>query len=113
MGLIGRLLAMLLALLLVCCSSLPSRVSAWELIFRQTYGAGYFSYLDWYKNTHNVDAQLYSRLGDLERFRGSDGAFHLYLFYPELGIGNEWKQTSNPVLTRGPGVAGYQAINIS
>ena len=88
-------------------------VCGWELIFRQTYGAGYFSYADWYFNTHNPDALLYSRLGDLEQFRGGDGAFHLYLYYPELNTGNEWKQTSNPVATRSMGVTGYQPINVS
>ena len=33
--------------------------------------------------------------------------------YPELGAGNEWKQTSNPMALASSGVTGYQAINIS
>ena len=88
-------------------------VFGWELLFRQTYGGGYLGYSDWYRNTHNPGAQIFSKLGDLEQFRSSDGSFHLYLYYPELGRGNEWRQTSNPVTAHGGGVTGYQPINIS
>ena len=103
----------LFSLLFLLSPLLVQTSSSWELLFRQTYGAGYFSYGDWYKNSHNPDAQLYSRLGDLEQFRRRDGSFHLYLHFPELGVGNEWSQTSNPVARREEGVTGYQPINIT
>jgi len=96
-------------------STLLQQTSAtgWTLLLRQTYGAGWFSYSDWYRNAHNPDAELFSRLGDIESFRGSDNTFHFHLWYPELGAGNEWKQTSNPMALASSGVTGYQAINIS
>merc|ERR1712012_879260 len=83
-------------------STLLQQTSAtgWTLLLRQTYGAGWFTYSDWYRNAHNPDAELFSRLGDIESFRGSDNTFHFHLWYPELGAGNEWKQTSNPMAVK-------------
>ena len=36
-------------LLLCCLLVLLGPAAAWELLFRQTFGAGWFSYQDWYK----------------------------------------------------------------
>ena len=87
--------------------------AGWTLLVKQSYGAGFFTYSDWYRNAHNPQAELFSRLGDLESFRGRDGRFHLLLWWPEVGRGNEWRQASNPVTRAGPGVAGYSPANIS
>ena len=36
-------------LLLCCLLVLLAPAAAWELLFPQTFGAGWFSYQDWYK----------------------------------------------------------------
>jgi len=96
---------------LLCLLSQAS-ATGWTLLLRQTYGAGWFTYSDWYRNAHNPDAELFSRLGDIESFRGSDETFHFRIWYPEIAAGNEWKQISNPMASGG-GVVGYQPVNIS
>jgi hypothetical protein len=66
-----------------------------EKVFRED---NYLSY-----NRHKPDSKLFSRLSDLEKFRGRDGKLHLKLCYPKLGSNSildppcvEWKQLSNP-----------------
>ena len=54
------------------------------------------------KNSDNPEALLFSKLNQLEHYRGSDGNFQFKLCYPEVttGVGgkkcNEWIQSSNP-----------------
>jgi len=62
----------------------------------------------------------YSRLNELEKYRGADGYFELWLNYPNSvhGIkgGNRWKQKVNPVTQReglGNAAADFKAISLS
>jgi len=54
------------------------------------------------KNTDNPEALLFSKLNQLEHYRGSDGNFQFKLCYPEVTTGvdgkkcNDWIQSSNP-----------------
>merc|ERR1719186_1951093 len=87
----------------------PTSKDQWQLIFKQTYPT-LFEEGEWKRGTYG-DA-TFSNLQDLENYRLPDGSFHFYLNYPELGGGNEWSQTSNPVTRRTPGVEGYKPIDI-
>ena len=55
-------------------------------------------------------ALLFSRLDQLEDFRGEDGTFHFKLVYTELAGSNEWRQTSNPATDAR--IEGYQAVRL-
>merc|ERR1711874_820366 len=70
-------------------------------------------YDEWSRNKENVDAPNFSKLEDFEKFKRPDGTFHLFLWYPELGEGNEWTQTSNPIKKTSKRVKNYKAISIS
>jgi len=60
------------------------------------------------KNGDDPSAKLFSRLDQLERFRGEDGKFHFKIVYPLLGGSNEWIQTSNPATSNT--TEGYRPI---
>ena len=54
------------------------------------------------KNPDDENADLFSILGQLERYRRCSGIFHFKLCYPELAENftfpcNEWTQFNNPV----------------
>ena len=46
----------------------------------------------------------------LEDYRNAEGKFHLFLWYPQSGMGNEWLQVSNPSVKTeyAGGVVGYE-----
>lgn len=55
----------------------------------------------------------FSRVHELEHFRGSDGKFEFKLSWPDQETAPQhWKQTNNPYLFRTPGVTGYEAIGV-
>ena len=65
---------------------------------------GYFKDLEEAKNKNadNEDADLFSVLDQLEKYRTCTGKFHFKLCYPELAENftfpcNEWMQLNNPV----------------
>jgi len=90
-------------------ADLPHPRDQWQLIFKQTVPT-YFNKGEWQKGKEG-DA-TFSNLQDLESYRLPDDSFHFYLNYPQLGNGNEWSQTSNPVTKTTPGVDGYKPIDI-
>ena len=53
-------------------------------------------------NKDEEDAKMFSRLGDIEKFRNSDGKFHLKLCY-DLATENcyEFRQSANPLDVKG------------
>lgn len=55
----------------------------------------------------------FSRIQDLESFRGVDGKLELKLVWPDADTAPQhWKQTSNPYLKRSLGVEGYEAVAV-
>eukprot|EP00286_Rhodomonas_abbreviata_P015439 CAMPEP_0181327790 /NCGR_PEP_ID=MMETSP1101-20121128/22308_1 /TAXON_ID=46948 /ORGANISM="Rhodomonas abbreviata, Strain Caron Lab Isolate" /LENGTH=1838 /DNA_ID=CAMNT_0023436511 /DNA_START=117 /DNA_END=5629 /DNA_ORIENTATION=- len=62
-------------------------------------------------NAGDPDSDNYSIMGQLESFRGGDGKLHLKLYYPEGGVYQEWKQTTNPVTAENGGVEGFESIH--
>ena len=62
------------------------------------------------KNAEDQGASLFSRLDQLEQFRGEGGKFHFKIVYPELGGSNEWLQTSNP--TKATTIEGFEPIRL-
>ena len=62
------------------------------------------------KNAEDQGASLFSRLDQLEQFRGEGGKFHFKLSYPELGGSNEWLQTSNPA--EAETIEGFEPISL-
>ena len=63
------------------------------------------------KNEDNPDAQLFSILNQLEKYRGSDGNFQFKLCYPELNKCNEWIQSSNPATETT--IRGFKPISLA
>ena len=61
-------------------------------------------------NPEDQGASLFSRLDQLEQFRGEGGKFHFKIVYPELGGSNEWLQTSNP--TKANTIEGFEPISL-
>lgn len=58
------------------------------------------------------DYYRYSKLGQLETYRGDDGKFEFLLELPDYDGYNRWKQTTNPVTTL-ESITGYTPIQIS
>lgn len=105
--------AFLVFLLSVTCMGLED---GWQLLFRQTINGEdkqLFKKNEWSRNKDNNEAPNFSRLEDFENFRRPDGTFLLFLWYPELEKGNEWRQSSNPVKQTAGGVENYEEIEIS
>ena len=75
----------------------------------------------WSLNKADETAPNYSILDDLEGFRNSiDEMFHFKLLWPKQNSAagmpqfqQEWKQSSNPVLTVQGGVSGYKPLGLS
>ena len=62
------------------------------------------------KNPDDPNANLFSILNKLEKFRNKDGNFQFKLCYPEIGKCNEWIQSSNP--TTETNIKGFRAISL-
>ena len=62
------------------------------------------------KNPENPNAYLFSKLNDLENYRGKDGNFHFKLCYPKVGKCNEWIQSSNPATETT--IRGFKAMSL-
>ena len=88
----------------------------WVLIFRQSAGT-YLSKNKWLSyNINNPDAPNYSILNTVnDSYKSKDGFFKFKLVYPKhkLPNFNIWKQKSNPITNKKPGVIDYQPININ
>lgn len=69
------------------------------------------------KNPKNPNADLFSILDQLEKYRNSDGNFRFKLCYPEVtwGLGgkkcNEWIQSSNPLTETT--ITGFKPISLA
>lgn len=91
----------------------------WEKIYSLNTAGGLFANLDdaKKKNIDDPEADLFSRLYELDSMRNWEGVFHFKLCYPELASStinfpcNEWTQTSNP-LTESK-ITGFAAINLT
>lgn len=89
----------------------------WVKVFRHNTAGGYFSTANnWSEakltNFNDPDANKFSILSKIDKMRGSDGKITFKLDYPNSGITNIWKQSSNPVTRTVAGVDGYEAISI-
>ena len=90
----------------------------WIKIFNHNTAGGLFSSQDdaLHKNPDNPEADLYSILDSIGRFRNEDGSFHFKLCYPEVtGVNgshcNEWTQSSNPA--NQTTITNFQAISLA
>ena len=95
-----------------------SAKSVWIKIFSHNTAGGLFSSQEdaLTKNPDNPEADLYSILDSIGRFRNEDGSFHLKLCYPEVtGVNgshcNEWTQSSNPA--NQTTITNFQAISLA
>lgn len=97
---------------------MTSDSGGWTLILNHLTDSGFFINADdaANKNDNNPNADLYSILYKLEKFR-NNGKFILKINWPSLGLGrNIWSQTINPVTNPGISstnpVEGYVPIDI-
>ena len=95
-----------------------SAKSVWIKIFNHNTAGGLFSSQEdaLNKNPDNPEADLYSILDSIGRFRNEDGSFHLKICYPEVtGVNgshcNEWTQSSNPA--NQTSITNFQAISLA
>jgi hypothetical protein len=89
--------------------AMDPKTSKFTLVFRQTLPHLWDLHNSpWRVNADDVNAEMYSILDDLERFRAADGKFEFKMLWPDYW--NVWKQTSNPAVA-GP-VAGYVPVNV-
>ena len=63
------------------------------------------------KNPDNPNANLFSRLNQLDKYKGSDGNFKFKLCYPEFDKCNEWIQSSNPATDTT--IKGFKPISLA
>ena len=91
----------------------------WTLVFRQTNNNWKWSrYNGGTRNIVNNNAANYSRMQNLENFRGDDGKLTFLMTYPAnktLTSPQIWKQTTNPYTVRNNRqgqVDGYEAISV-
>lgn len=91
-----------------------SKEEEWRLVMRQTVGKGS---VWWQKDAYVVNSEdptapNFAVLDELEGHRGADGKFHFKLVWPESGLlDQEWRQRTNPYMTRAPGVEGYEPVS--
>ena len=62
------------------------------------------------KNPNDPEANLFSILVNLEKYRGKNGNFQFKVCYPEVGKCNEWIQFSNPATETT--IRGFRAISL-
>ena len=88
----------------------------WTKIYAHDIDGGFFADLEEAKkkNVNDENAQLFSKLYDLESMKDNDGVFHFKLCHPELTEAfpcNEWKQSSNPIVETS--VSGFEGIRLT
>ncbi|MNS98863.1 hypothetical protein D3C72_1332440 [compost metagenome] len=87
-------------------------LAQWKQVFYHNISKSGNLYFNTSNQLDNNQQFRYSKLGELENYRGSDGKFEFLLEIPDYDGYNRWKQTSNPVTTL-ESITGYSPINIS
>ena len=92
---------------------MSSAFAGYVKIFGHNTAGGLFSSKDdaLSKNPEDQNANLFSILDQLEKYRDENGNFQFKLCYPELDKCNEWIQSSNPA--KDTDIKGFRAIALT